>query len=424
MKHLLLVVFFVFSLRAEALAAAIAHCFVEQNTEQTTTSSTMSDVTGAVIDDATCPLVEGKKYLISITFQTRNDVNTIPAEYDIVHGSTSFLDGVIEHRVGDATGAMIANHFITVWTAVSGEDIKIRFRSPNNTNTIKIDQIAMFAMNLSDNLTENTDWFFAERTTNDALSTTPSDGASVTFTPGTASHDWLVIAYALIHNGSQNTSQIISRLVRSGEAASTDPEWRVETVNTTSQRYAYAISRVFSLGAAENTFKEQSAGGATAGTRVHSAIFALNLNKFKNHANAYTAADAATSATNYATQAQTISITPDVQSNVYIGAFWGIDHGNAAIEGEFRIQVDNSDVPPAQTTDNYQFSGNSNDNADEIPMMITTFVSNMTAAAHTIDLDVSTDSASTMQYRSLWAFTMELAAPTGGGSMGLLGVGK
>lgn len=424
MRRLLLAV--VLSLLAPfgaAHAAAIAHCFVQQNTQQTTTSATMGDVTGAVIDDTTCPLVAGKKYLLSITFQTTSGTGSAPVEVDIVHGSTSFLANVIEHRPG--AELWLASHWFTVWTAVTGEDIKLRFRSANGVATARIDQIAMFAMNLSDNLVENTDWFFGEHGNADALSTTPVDGASITFTPSGASN-WLVLARPNIDLGSQNTSQVISRLVRSGEAASSDPEWRVEQKSTASERFAYTISRVFALTAVSNTFKEQSEATATVGTRVYSAIFALNLNKFKNHAFAYTAADTAASQTDYATQAQTISITPDVISNVWIGGFFGCDMNSSAVECEFRLQVDNADQPTDQTANNYQFEFGSNDALDEPPVAITTMVTNMSAAAHTIDLDMSTDVATgtpAAQYRSLWAVTMELAA-AGGSKLGLMGVGR
>jgi len=118
----------------------------------------------------------------------------------------------------------------------------------------------------------------------------------------------------------------------------------------------------------------------------------------------------ALSATNYATALQTLAITPGVLGDVLLGSYFGFDKQNTARVAEFRVQVDNSDAPAGQTTDNYQFySGN--DANDEVPFSLDTMIE-LNAAEHAIDLDGSADSVTntpTAQHRSLWAFTMELA---------------
>ncbi len=85
-------------------------------------------------------------------------------------------------------------------------------------------------------------------------------------------------------------------------------------------------------------------------------------------------------------------------------------------------------MPAGQTAAVYDYRGGI-DSTDREPMGISTMVSSMTAAAHTIDVDGSVDSTSgtpAAQQRSLVAFTLELAA-TGGAStrsLLLLGVGQ
>jgi hypothetical protein len=396
--------------------AAIPHAFVAQNTPQDSSSNSYTDISGAVI--ANTSFTAGKKYLLVINAQlTQTDSGDLEeANIRTLHGTTPFAES--EHVLQVGTANEYSPYFwFTVWTAVEGEGIKLQFASgiPGTGGEVRADQISLLAIQLSDNLTENTDWFFAERSNNDSLSTTPTDGASITFTPGTAGHDWLVLAYAQNAPGSATTRAIVG-LVRSGEASSSLPQVRLEMASGEVESFIFPLARVFTLGAAENTFKEQSAtSSGTAHTRLHSAIFALNLNKFKNHAFAYTEAAANLSASNYATELASISINPTTQSDVWIGAWWNFDKQATGREGEFRVQVDDADVPAGQTTDNRQFDQGT-DATDENPLALSTMVTAMTTGAKTVALDASADSTTstpTGQQRTLWAVTMELAAVGG-----------
>jgi hypothetical protein len=241
-----------------------------------------------------------------------------------VHGSTAFADNE-QLLAGTQSTRRTPYFWWTVWTAVSGEDFNIQYRSnASNVPTVSLDFIVLLVINLSDDVTENTDWAYAERTTDDALTTTPLAGASITFTPGSAS-DWLVLTngqYAM----SADTISYISKMERSGEASSSLPEARREMIaaGETTRFNVVSLARVFALGAASNTFAEYGSESAVDVTRLHSRVFALNLDKFRNHAFAYTEADVSLSATNYATQLQTISITPDVTGDVWAGGLLGV----------------------------------------------------------------------------------------------------
>jgi hypothetical protein len=155
----------------------------------------------------------------------------------------------------------------TVWTAVSAEDINFQYKS-SGVNTAALDFIVLLAINLSDNVTENTDWGFAERSTDDALTTSFLDGGSITFTPSAASHDWLVLTNAQFSNSS-STQSCISRIGRSGEASSSLPEARNELDVTAITANQISLAQVFTLGAASNTFAEQAAESATNVTRTY-----------------------------------------------------------------------------------------------------------------------------------------------------------
>jgi len=384
--------------------AAIGHAFAQVNTNQTTTSSTFGDVAGAAIADT--EFTDGDQYRIVITAQLSGTA-TVTSSMQTLHGTTVF-DESLQKRHLSATGFRWIYQFATVWTAVTGEGIKLQLCNNDNATSVGANFIAITAINLSHDVTENTDWFWGIRTNVDALSTTPLDGGSITFTPA-AGHDWLVQTYSQCDPGAQTTSSI-SLINRSGEAASSLPTAQLETA--IDNFHGYLLSRVFTLGNASNTFKEQSAtNSGVLQTRLYSSVFAIDLNKFRNHAFSYTENDAALSATNYATAIGTLGITPDVSGDVWYGGYFGYDCQAAARELEFRIQEANADLPAGQTTANYQFT-EGKDATDEQPICIQS-VQSFTAALHTIDLDGSADSATSapaVQQATMWAVTMELPA--------------
>lgn len=381
-----------------AWPAAIAHTFVEQNTKQVIASATYVDITGAAITSGN--FTTGKKYLIYVTAQTNED-STGRLGIQLVHGSTAFAES--ETLFADSAARYIVAPFLTVWTAVGGEGIKLQAKVSGGN--VDIDNISIFTMNLSDDLVEGTDWAYAERTTDDALSTTPTNGAAVTITPSGAS-DWLVLSTSQIDYTDTGT-RAISKIVRSGEASSTAPVGDTRYAAAADQPII-ALSRVFALTAASNTFTERSEASATAGTRLHSAVFVLNLNKFAARASGYTAADLATP--NTYTQLQTASITPTVTGDVWMGGSFGWHTQSGTTLYLYRLQVDNSDQPPGQT-DNLVFVCGTDPATNITPAIIST-LSSLSNAAHTIDLDARATGSGpqTTQDRSVWAMTMELAS--------------
>jgi outer membrane murein-binding lipoprotein Lpp len=386
--------------------ASIAHAFTEQNSAQTTTSGSFVDVTGASI--ASSNFVADGKYLIYITAQISVSAVAPDSRVQVLHGSTSFADSDSAWDT-DTANLYYTYSWFTVWTAVSGEAIKMQFMC-DGTNTTAIDQIFMLAVRLEADLVENTDWFFAEDAADLSLTTTFQTGATVTFTPGTANDDWLVLTMSQIDPTSATTG-FETRVDRSGEAASTLPTAIQEPSGSSPTGLLVPLARVFTLGAASNTLREQSAAVTTAHTRIHSKIFALDMNKFADHSFVYTEGDTALSATNYATELLAFSHTPAISRDHWAGLYWGFDVKNIARTAEFRLQIDASDAPAGQTTDNRQFKPGMAA-ADELPLVLST-MANLSAAAHTLALQASADSttgAPAGQQGSLWALSMGLAA--------------
>ena len=400
----LLALVLMLGLVAPVRAATINHTFAEVNTNQTTTSATYVDVSGLAI--ASGSFTTGKKYLLVATAQVGNGTSGVDVGVQLVHGSTAFGESEAVIDTINST-ARWPYQFFTVWTAVAAEGVKVQFKS-NGTNTTNLNFGSLLAINLSDDVIENTDWCFAERTTDDAVatSTTYTAGASCTITPSGAS-DWLVMTY---YQGSMSSAgEMESRMNRSGEAADTTVRYSHQPRVTTGVINQGVLARVFSLTNASNTFKEEATKFAGTHTRLHSNVLMLNLSKFKASAFAYTDADVALSTTDFSVNAQTISITPTSLGNVWIGGHWLFDHNSTATTGEMRVQVDNADQPAGQTAAIYPFQWDGTTTGN-IPLILST-VASLSAAAHTIDLDVSGSSASsTAEGRSMWAVTMELAA--------------
>lgn len=419
MYYILLLLLFLATVPAQA--AEIPHASASVTSNQTTNSTTMTTIPGASIPSGSFTV--GKQYLLIADGQigyTAGDGTQV----QLVHGSTPFAGTDQWISFAADTNRHIYRR-VRVWTAVSGEAIELQFKSRlGGANVASANFVHIFAMQLDDYLAAS-DWCYNEASADDAMSTAFEDGATCTFTPGTASHDWLVLGDAYVDYATQSANYVTVRLT---DGTNVLPQAQIDIPNTALDEIGIGLARVYTLAASSQTFKIQyKVSAGTTANHLHSAIFALDLHKFRNHAFAYTEAGTNLSATDYATQIQTLSITPDVQGDVLVGSYWSCDRNSSGNTCKQRIQIDNSDAPAGQTTAAYPFR-HGTDGTDEDPMTISTLVTNMTAAAHTIDLDGSisaTTGTPDAEARTLWAVTMELASSTSGGCrMMLCGVGR
>lgn len=300
----------------------------------------------------------------------------------------------------------------TVWTAVSGEGVKMQISSQGTSDTVGVDQATLAAIKLSDDLTESTDWYSQETSANTTLGNGDSstNNASVSFTPP-ASTDWVVMSKSRI-DPTDITVPLGSRIVSTGTTSSSNPFCQIEGEDATNDFHINVLVRVYnSLAASTQTFTEKSfSTAASAATRTMSGIFALNLNKLSVHASSYDDSSVqALSTTAYGTNVRTTSITPTVQGDVWCWAFMTFDSNSAGNTFKARLQVDDTDQPGTQTSDSYT-QMQSWDVTDELDFNIQT-VENLTTSSHTIDLDAS-ESATTgtpgARCKCVFAVTMEL----------------
>jgi hypothetical protein len=388
---------------------------VEKTTRQPATGTAWTAVTNASISSSF--FTAGKKYLIVANAQVDGSAVTAAAKTKVTHGSTDFADSV-DSLEPDAVGVRYTYTWWTVWTAGSSEGISMHISSATAAGITGIDLSTLMAIKLSDDLVENTDWFFAENSTATTLTTSESssNNASVTFTPSEAGNVLVLSRARFTLTGAGSTVEYLTRLTRAGEASSNLPEIRRQMENATTESPVFTNMRVFSVSSGvSNTFAEKSlAQVATGGSRSHSGIFVLKLTgtnaKIRNTANStYATSVTINNTTAYAVNVATTSLTPAVQGDVVILGGWTYRTNTLTATARGRLQVDNTDSPINQTSKNYTRADNQVA-AEKQPVQNVTML-NLNTSAHTIDLDGSTTATGSTRLAEgvqLVAFTMEL----------------
>lgn len=401
---------FLLLLPSVALSAEIPHAVATQTTEQTTTSTTFVDVSGVALADG--DFVDGEVYWIEVESSLAEIGNGNRVCVQLLHGSTTFEGSTHCGGRSATTREYFGWGFGVRWTAVAGEGVKLQFKTEGGADVFAHFSV-LRAMRLSGYLVENTDYCYAERTTDDVLTTSATDGASCTITMGSAS-DLLVKTHALIEVNS-GTGTMESRIVRSGEASSSTPQ-TTTTPDDTNSVYGLGLMRAYSVGTGSNTFKEQSqTDTVSAHVRLYSNVFVLNLNKFTSHAFSYT--DGATTLSNagdYLTQLESISVTPTVTGDVWIGASMIADKQASSGDSEMRIQVDGTDAMSGVTAASINYDNmNVTHTNNDVPVQMGAVV-NVASGSRTIDFDASGDVSSGTDGKQtlLYAFTLDM--PSGG----------
>ena len=404
---LVLVCLLIASFPAQAFATELGHKFAEQTTRQTRSDTAYADITGAVISNTN--LTSGKKYLIVVTAQVDSNTLTGEVRTQLIHGSTVF-EGSERRSEHAATATGYTYFWYTVWTAVASEDVKLQFASSfTGTVTIGIDQISMVAIKLSDDLTENTDWAFNENTINTTLAASYGTGNSATLTMTPSGTDnILVLATAQLDPTSVAVPQK-TRINASGGVTSTGIEWMQEAEDAVEDIMVETIVGVFTPTASSTTFTTQSESSSATGTRLYNSVFWLNLNKMAVNAYQRTGAEISLDTTNAfatSTNVATVSMTPNITGDVWALGFFVYDT-NSAEALKARIQVDNTDQPDTQTSDDY-VQLVSQDNADELPLAIQS-IENLDNTSHTLDVDATkSTTARPVEDRLAMMVTMEL----------------
>lgn len=389
----------------------IPNAIVRRTTQFATSSATPVDVDSL----ASTNFIPGHKYLILVQYQWAGASTANEYGMQVAHGGVAFPGsvGVVEPS---STATHNAYNYFTVWEAVASEAIAVQAFA-NDGNDIDVELGTLLIIDL-DEFTEDTDYFFDEVEADTTLSNTMSstNNASVTFTPGVADEDYLVIAQASL-DSAVNTSNMNTQLRRSGESAEIFPTYSQEGEDVTEDLLPNLMVRAVTPGAVSNTFQTESNqnGGGPFGTRTYSAVFILRLNAFLSHGLSFTNGsvtldtnfDLPTS-TNVATNAHTRTVL--ASDLLILGGFsLNPDENEGDQPIKARMQFDNTDEPATQTTKDYsQLDGW--DAEDKLAWKLADILSGETLASHTLDVDASGNSGTPQQtVGNRYAIQLELA---------------
>lgn len=392
--------------------AEIPHAFVERNTPWTFTGNTgWNEVPN--VNLASGNFTTGNEYLIIFNAKLGgDDVNDRFGAFSY-HGATGFTDSALHFEPSfDQDDSRYVYTFFEVWTAIEGEDVHLAICTcGDSANTVTVDDASIFAIDITD-LTEDTDWFFDKRLTDDTISTTwTATNPTFTFTPS-GTDDWLVLGFT----GFDNTSVSANQQSRINlDDTTLTPMISQESEDITDKNHQF-LMRVYTPDNNSHTFEiEARTDSGTTGTRDVASIFAINLELFDVHADSYTALtediDTNNSFVTSPTLIESVSITPNVSGDVYIMDFFIQDMptDDARTAGVLtRMQIDNVDSPATQTSDAHGMLMNW-DFTDELGYHIQSMVSMSSASTIDIDGSVVTVMAIDAKDSQIVAFTLELA---------------
>ncbi len=382
-------------------------------TEQSHTGDNdWTDITGATLSGFT----GSKEYLIVVNMLVGGDTAAGRFAFRALHDATVFSSSQrwIEPNVN--AGAKTTYSWWTVFDQpATPETIKMQFAiASSSVDTINADEVRIFAINLTDDLTEDTgsggDWKFAEDASGPTQhTTTPVDRVSLTFTPDTASEDWLILARAGIIVDSTTVEYEMHLLEDGSDARKQLAKEGADTIELDALTMVYVAE---SLSAASHTYKVQTEDDATGVNDYDtSALLALRLDAFESHSVIQTAGLFEPGGTGFeeiATGTHTPTTTGD---HMVIGDMLS-DSG--FVDASLRLQFGGTSDPTAWEDSVSQIDPNDVDDQYNAPLFVIRSIPDTGVA---IDLDAIGTTASDFYDRTIVAFSMELVPSAGAGKI-------
>ncbi len=378
----------------------------------TTTSSTFQTV--ATINAAAFKVDNAKYLIVAIGKVSGTDSGTPNQEYRMAQGATpteiagSFLG--IEVQSTSASVASQYNWFTIFTQPATAVDVVFQHRSVDNTLTTRTDDLHLFWMRL-DTLTEDTDWKVATdlASPTDAHDGTMTSRLSLTWTPATASHDWLIFGVGTTEidtAGDYNENELFDS---TGSAIlgfhKREGEDTAEIMLTT------IIGVLENLPATEQIVQwrtRDTTGTGQTNNYVECELFCIDLDVFEDHV-----VDVKTTLDqddNNFKEANALSVTPTTAGDwVVVGSVQALA-GTAGSRTKHRIELEDVTTIPTGFADDPRYTVVF-DAADAHTSIVAAFP-NFAASAQNIDIDVmwQNNSGQSWNYRTGAAWSLELAA--------------
>jgi len=381
------------------------------------TTSDVTDTGGApwtaAASIASGSFTASKEYLIFASAFIECSAGAGEHHVRLVHGATptEFTDGDCVIDPVAANGGFWAFWLYRFTQPGSAEAVTIELQG-EGTGVVTCLMSQICAIQITDYLTENTDFYWNEVTTDYTTTSTMADQAAVTFTPN-GTDDWWIVAHAVQLQGSGQTENVEMRLSDS-VSGSTTPFLSMESEDPDAGDEArhIGLARMFTPSNASHVFSIQARHAGTQTFPIASSrILALKLNKFDQHINQYTDGIQSPAASPTFTTVATASVTPNITGNWFYLATGNGDMGATTAELNVRLQDNNSGS--FVSAPNYGDNGMNPpvwDATNEIPHGIFNMKSLTTGASRTINFGMTRIAGTPdVKNAALTGFSAELA---------------
>ena len=233
------------------------------------------------------------EYLIIATCQFGCDSGQEKADVRLVHGSTEFDGSLRRHEFAARKPGLDYGYssymYMTMYAPSTAEVVKIQYRRQDSDAVdARLDQVCIFVINLTEDLTENTDWWYSESTSTQDISMSYGDVVSKTFTPTNAG-DHLVIFGGQNNVGSTGINYYY-RLKATGTVSTSEPEYQREAEDSQEKRGFYGM-RVLDFDVESQSISLQAKDDDYIHQVLFANVFILDLSAFDGHSvSTYTSA--------------------------------------------------------------------------------------------------------------------------------------
>ncbi len=376
----------------------------------TTTSSTFSTV--ATINDAAFKVDNAKYLIVAIGKISGDDLDNPDVENRMAQGSTPTEIAGSFHKVEpqSASGTVGGPYcWFTIFTQpATAEDVVFQHRSADGVSITRIDDLHLFWMRI-DELTENTDWKVSVDTSGPTEHTnaTPISRNALTWTPATASHDWLILGVGTTTIDAANVSYVLQLFDSTGSAILAEHRREGEDVEET--QLATLVAVLENLPASSQTVQWRT-NDFNAGTQhdyERSTLFCLDLNLFEDHIT--DVQGTLSQVDNDFLPANDLAVTPTTAGNWFIIGGVSALANAGGVRTKHQIQLAESTIPTG-FADDPRYSA-AHDLTDRQSTTVAA-LPNLAASLQNIDIDVMWQSGTgqSWDYRVGAAWSLELAA--------------
>lgn len=399
---------------------------VDVHYEEVTACDTDTTFSTALIveDTVEYDFVAGQNYMIYVTSSFGGTANNELVGTYVKHGNDKFIgsESIIEPSLAgtipcNESENLYSYEWFTVYSPTvlqEDDDISVIFENFGGSQSVIYDDVTIGIGNMA-SMTENIDYFFNINGTSAILDDTSSwatpNDASITFTPThNGNSTWLVVGTASYCCESDGSNKDFLTRFNFGGSASNYPEVQREAEDS-GQLTIESFHRTLELDNSTHTFSINSQLGAgdiaNLESRNSTSIFAVKLtDNFSDFDYYWNENDIEIGEVDYGTEIAEVSITAtsDDRQAWIIGDF-SIEQGRTT---EVRVQMDNVDTIPDQTTQSYDFDHEYGSNDRE--RWQKSSIEPVTNGTHIIEIDVSEGAnqpSSFATHRSLTAILLE-----------------